>query len=185
MLKLPFLHHEQEQSYNVHGIQYLKQKAREGRATADSDASRFKYLRPASRHKRVTSPKAAAQSSSSCVYPKNDALYVSTDWTENLFDKVSLADVDWMDSSCYPYENLVLSGGGAKGYAFIGALKVGVATQCRWMFVGLLLCKLDTAHVPVQYTGHVRGRSVGVKLMSALVLRKGIGVGRQLLAKTK
>ena len=132
MLKLPFLHHEQEQSYNVHGIQYLKQKAQEGRATADSDASRFKYLRPASRHKRVTSPKAAAQSSS-CVYPKNDALYVSTDWTENLFDKVSLADVDWMDSSCYPYENLVLSGGGAKGYAFIGALKVGVATDgCLW-----------------------------------------------------
>ena len=31
---------------------------------------------------------------------------------------------DWRSYSAYDFENLVMSGGGSKGYAYIGALKV-------------------------------------------------------------
>ena len=31
---------------------------------------------------------------------------------------------DWRTYSAYDFENLVMSGGGSKGYAYIGALKV-------------------------------------------------------------
>lgn len=36
---------------------------------------------------------------------------------------------DWRTYSAYDFENLVMSGGGSKGYAYIGALKV---TNTQW-----------------------------------------------------
>lgn len=37
---------------------------------------------------------------------------------------------DWRTYSAYDFENLVMSGGGSKGYAYIGALKVTNAHGC-------------------------------------------------------
>ena len=34
------------------------------------------------------------------------------------------SDIQWLDAE-YPFENVIMSGGGSKGYAYIGALKVG------------------------------------------------------------
>ena len=128
MPKLPFLHNEEEYSYNVYGIQYLQNKSTHKRTRLKTDIVHGTSNVQAHQNGDVKASRSvtAARKSkhSSDVYRKNDALYVSNDWTENLFDKVSLADVDWLDSSAYAYENLVLSGGGSKGYAFIGALKV-------------------------------------------------------------
>jgi len=39
------------------------------------------------------------------------------------------SDHDWLTYGKYPFENLVLSGGGSKGYAYIGSLKVSQISQ--------------------------------------------------------
>ena len=39
---------------------------------------------------------------------------------------------DWRTYAAYEFENLVMSGGGSKGYAYIGALKVLVCTDDKW-----------------------------------------------------
>lgn len=103
---MPKKQKKRESQYVVHGLRYLSDKSRSSNRS-NSDSSR-----------------SLQEQKKSDATQQNGSLYVSSDWTENLFDQASLAEVDWSNASCYPYENIVMSGGGSKGYAFIGALKV-------------------------------------------------------------
>ena len=42
---------------------------------------------------------------------------------------------DWRSYSAYDFENLVLSGGGSKGYAYIGALRVTTNVYMYFLFL--------------------------------------------------
>ena len=105
---MPGKRKKKEEAYVVHGLKYLSSETKSSeKRQLRSDG----LLLDANKH-------GASQ--------QNTSLYVSSDWTESLFDQASLDEVDWTKSDCYPYENIVMSGGGSKGYAFIGALKVGL-----------------------------------------------------------
>jgi len=66
------------------------------------------------------------------VEPRSSTTIRFVDMREAATDTASLRYVsseclpDWRIYSAYDFENLVLSGGGSKGYAYIGALKVGL-----------------------------------------------------------
>lgn len=42
---------------------------------------------------------------------------------------------EWLTYSDYPFQNVVMSGGGSKGYAYIGSLKVNVGFWNVWSFM--------------------------------------------------
>ena len=58
-------------------------------------------------------------------------------------------DVQWITSE-YPFENIVMSGGGSKGYAYIGALKVRrIYLHDRGYSFRLEVCPTTPPHVPL------------------------------------
>ena len=93
---------KEEDTYVVHGIRYLSNKSNSSKSRKSS---------------RNRSP---GDTTDGRRRNHSSSIYVSSDWT----DHISLSNVDWANSDAYPYENIVMSGGGSKGYAFIGALKV-------------------------------------------------------------
>lgn len=46
-------------------------------------------------------------------------------------------DNEWLNFKQYPFENIVLSGGGSKGYSYVGALKVLDEYFCSYLLISL------------------------------------------------
>ena len=120
-----------EYRYVAHGIQYL----------ADGDKKKFHKTKRKQSESKQDNTNAKKQPESSLlnrVYIPGRlekqhcrALMVSSDWTESVAKaKASTEKEDppeWLrNADQYPFENIVMSGGGSKGYAYIGALKVTI-----------------------------------------------------------
>jgi len=136
----------------LHGIDYLPEfeKRKERRRRKKSTVPRFlridttlwssSYLRFLNRINRLASPPGGERTDYD-VYPANSvnvANCCDEEQLENRNENVAIQLVavetpdcfkeivsdEWTKYSSYPFENLVLSGGGSKGYAYIGSLQV-------------------------------------------------------------
>ena len=124
----------QSPDFILHGIDYLPgfEKRRERRRRKfgiprfliiDTALWSSSYLRFLGRVGRL-SPSPDASDSMAKVAP---AITTPCDLSvpiENQDGTSEIASDEWLAYPAYPFENLVMSGGGSKGYAYVGALKV-------------------------------------------------------------
>jgi hypothetical protein len=149
----------QSSDFILHGIDYLpdfeKRRERRRRKSAvprflriDTALWSSSYLRFLGRVGR-SSPEPESSEKSDSGEPDATPQKANTKGVVSFDDGFSLSDAvatpdclteivsdEWMSYTSYPFENLVMSGGGSKGYAYIGALKVVSGFQ----FYGCILC---------------------------------------------
>jgi hypothetical protein len=155
----PKLKPGQSLEFILHGIDYLpefeKRRERRRRKLAvprflriDTALWSRSYLRFLGRVGRFSPERDSSERSESgepgvTSQELNTKDVVSFDDEFSLSDPVATPDCpaeivsdEWMSCNSYPFENLVMSGGGSKGYAYIGALKVTFGFQ----FLGSVIC---------------------------------------------
>jgi len=146
------VHASEQPDFFLHGIDYLSEfeKRKERRQRRKSTVPRFlridttlwssSYLRFLNRINR-SSPTPGVERPCTDAYPTVTVAAASdcdVELLENRTEHVPMQPVavetpdcfkeivsdEWTKYSSYPFENLVLSGGGSKGYAYIGSLQV-------------------------------------------------------------